>query len=102
MVDWDFLLYLMRRMGFHSKWRTWIKECISSATFTILINGSPKGFFPAERGLRQGDPLSAFLFVIIGEALNRMLSKAKACNLIHGFKPSQNAPSVFHLLFFVF
>ena len=95
-LDWH-LLYLMRRMDFRSKWRTWIKESISSATFSILINGSPKGFFPAERGLGQGDPLSSFLFVIIGEALSRMLSKAEACNLIHGFKPSQNAPSVSHL-----
>ena len=69
----------------------------SVSQISILINGSPKGFFPAERGLLEGDPLSPFLFAIIGEALSRMLSKAEGSNLINGFKPSLDAPSVPHL-----
>ena len=50
-VDWEFLQYLMRRMGFGAKWWGWIAECLSSATFLILINGSPFRFFSASRGL---------------------------------------------------
>ena len=88
MVDWDFLLCPMRKMGFGLKWRDWIKECVSTTTYSILINGSPKGFFPVERGLHQGDPLSPFRFAIVGEAVCRMLSKVEDCNLICGFKPS--------------
>lgn len=59
---------------------------MSSAHFSILINGSPKGFFKAERGIRQGDPLSPFLFVIVGEALSRMIDAGNSANLIKGFE----------------
>ena len=57
-VNWDFLLYVMRRMGFGEKWIGWIRQCISSTSFAVLVNGSPSEFFSASRGLRQGDPLS--------------------------------------------
>lgn len=65
----------------------------------MLVNGSPKGFFKAQRGLRQGDPLSPFLFVIIGEALSKMISMATEANLICGFKPTTSALMVSHLQF---
>lgn len=45
MVDWDFIWYMMGYMGFGYKWRGWIKTCVSSTKFSVLINGSPKGFF---------------------------------------------------------
>eukprot|EP00268_Persea_americana_P008172 TRINITY_DN13144_c0_g1_i6.p1 TRINITY_DN13144_c0_g1~~TRINITY_DN13144_c0_g1_i6.p1 ORF type:complete len:313 (+),score=49.71 TRINITY_DN13144_c0_g1_i6:1004-1942(+) len=98
-VDWDFLQYLMRRMGFGVKWRAWILECLSSATFSIIINGSPTGFFSASRGLRQGDPLSPFLFVIIGEALSRMLHAGVNANLFEGFRPANTILEISHLQF---
>ena len=72
-VDWYFLQYLLQRIGFAGKWRNWIKECITSASFSVMINGTPKGYFQAQRGLRQGGPQSPFLFVIVVEALNRMV-----------------------------
>eukprot|EP00268_Persea_americana_P024118 TRINITY_DN23589_c0_g4_i1.p1 TRINITY_DN23589_c0_g4~~TRINITY_DN23589_c0_g4_i1.p1 ORF type:complete len:113 (-),score=9.97 TRINITY_DN23589_c0_g4_i1:239-577(-) len=59
----------------------------------------PKGFFPALRGLKQGDPLSPFLFVIIGEALSRIIEAAANENLIKGFKLSTTAPTVTDLRF---
>lgn len=65
----------------------------------ILLNGSPKGFFPARRGLRQGDPLSPFLFVIVAEALSHMIIVAGDVSLISSFSPSEDALSITHLKF---
>lgn len=56
-IDWGFLSYMLRRMGFGNKWIARI-ECVSYVWFSILINEAPKGFFLAQRCLRQGDPLS--------------------------------------------
>jgi hypothetical protein len=84
-VNWEFLLYLLQRCGFLEKWRRWIYFCISTVRFSILVNGSPCGFFPSSRGIRQGDPLSPLLFVIVMEALSRMIDKAIGVGLISGF-----------------
>ncbi|XP_077215858.1 uncharacterized protein LOC143850501 [Tasmannia lanceolata] len=72
-------------MGFGSIRRGWIRKCVSSAWFSILINGSPKGFFKSSRGLRQGDPLSPFLFVIIVETLSKLIQKGSRKGLYEGF-----------------
>jgi hypothetical protein len=61
-VNWEFLLYLLKRFGFGEKWRDWIARCITTVQFSILINGLPSGFFSNSRGLRQGDPLSPLFY----------------------------------------
>jgi hypothetical protein len=66
--------YLLRRCDFVEKWRSWIAHCISSMWFSAMVNGNPSGFFYSSHSLRQGDSLSSFLFVIVMEALSRMLS----------------------------
>ncbi|KAK2658233.1 hypothetical protein Ddye_004766 [Dipteronia dyeriana] len=67
---------MMAKMGFGSKWRNWIWWCISTPTLSVLVNGSPTKQFGIQRGLRQGDPLSPFLFNIVVESLGNMLAKA--------------------------
>lgn len=98
-VDWWFLQYLLGRMGFGTKYRRWIQECISYAFFSIVINGSLKSFIEAQRGLRQGDPLSPFLFVAVAEALSRMMKGAENAGLIRGFEVAGDVNHISHLQF---
>lgn len=85
-VRWDFLFEIMAKMGFNQTWINWISECLSSASVSVLINGSPTDEFPMRCGLRQGDPLSQFLFLITVEGLNLMLEEAKSKKLLEGIK----------------
>ncbi|XP_016162200.1 uncharacterized protein LOC107604981 [Arachis ipaensis] len=63
-------------MGFGLRWRTWVKECVTTVSMSVLINGSPAKPFRMERGLRQGDPLSPFLFILVVDVLHRMVGDA--------------------------
>ena len=81
-ISRKFLYQVMGRMGFSSQWMSWIKWCISTASFSILINGSSASFFPSSRGLRQGDPLSPYLFVIGMEALSCLINHAVEGNYL--------------------
>ena len=61
-VKWDFIYYMLRRLGFCDRWIRWIKGCLESASVSVLVNGSStREFFP-KKGLRQGDPLALFSF----------------------------------------
>ncbi|KAL0004004.1 hypothetical protein SO802_011565 [Lithocarpus litseifolius] len=73
-------------MGFGVKCRQWIHTCISTVQFSVLVNGSPAGFFPNSRGLRQGDPLSLMLFLLVMEVFSRMLRYMEEVGIIKGFK----------------
>ncbi|XP_016185749.1 uncharacterized protein LOC107627430 [Arachis ipaensis] len=75
-VRWSFVDIVLQKMGFCQRWRNWIKECVSTATMSVLVNGSPSKPFKMERGLRQGDPLFALLFVLVVDVLHRMLGEA--------------------------
>ena len=80
-VDWGYLDTVMKKMAFPLLWRKWIKECVSTATASILVNGSPTEEFPMQRGLHQRDPLSPFLFLPAAEGLNVMMSSVVRNNL---------------------
>ena len=75
-ISWRFLFAVLQEMGFGSKWMAWIKWCITTASFSILVNGKPTGFFGSSRGLRQEDPLSPYLFVLGMEVFSILIEKA--------------------------
>ena len=83
-ISWEFLNQVMGRMGFGGRWLSWINWCISTVSFSVLINGSPVGFFPSSKGLRQGDPLSPYLFVIGMEALSCLINRAVEGKFLSG------------------
>lgn len=83
---WSFLDFMMGKMGFNERWRSWIREYISTASISVLVNGSPTEEFRVGRGLRQGDPLSLFLFLIVAEGLNMMFKEATSLGLYVGYK----------------
>jgi len=76
-VEWSFLRALMKKMGFDHRWVNWIMQCITSVSYRILINGDPKGRIRPSRGIRQGDPISPYLFILCTEALIAQIRKAE-------------------------
>ncbi|GKV49628.1 hypothetical protein SLEP1_g56369 [Rubroshorea leprosula] len=83
-VDWAYLDWMFCKMGFGMKWRGWIRECLSTARISVLVNGSPTKEFVMGKGLRQGDPLSPFLFLIVAEGLNGLVKRAENEGMLRG------------------
>jgi hypothetical protein len=98
-VEWTFLQTTLETMGFPHNLTDTIMNCVSNVTFSILINGHPSHSFPPQRGLRQGDPLSPYLFIICANVLSNLISKAQRQQKLHGVKIAHGAPDVSHLLF---
>ena len=66
---------VMQKMGFGTRWMEWMWRCISTAKFSVLVNGVLASFFSSSKGLRQGDPLSPYLFVMGMEVLSALIRR---------------------------
>ncbi|OMO52105.1 reverse transcriptase [Corchorus capsularis] len=98
-VNWSFLKLLLDKMGFCEFWTTRVMECITSTQFSIVLNGERGDSFTPERGLRQGDPLSPYLFILITEVLSQLITKVIASGDWQGFRINRRCPLLSHLLF---
>ena len=72
-VEWPFLKLVMLRLGFAEGWVELVMRCVCSASFSFLVNGVPQGHIVPSRGIRQGDPLSPYLFLFCAEGLTGVL-----------------------------
>ena len=98
-VEWDFLEAVMEKLGFSVTWRTLVMACVRTATYSIVVNGQPVGNITPSRRIRQGDPISPYLFLLCVEALSAMLSKAENARVITGVPSSKKGPCLSHLFF---
>eukprot|EP00253_Pinus_taeda_P024397 PITA_24397 len=81
-VNWIYMKKVLIAFGFDHNWARWVMALVTSSSFSILVNGSPSEIFTPSRGLRQGDPLSPFLFILMMEGLGRSINQAKVLGKI--------------------
>nr|KAJ0214448.1 hypothetical protein LSAT_V11C400195850 [Lactuca sativa] len=96
-LSWEFLDSIMQQMEFGAKWRLWIHGCLSSTRVSVLVNGSATKEFGMERGVRQGDPLSPFLFNIAAEGLHITMKEAEEKGIFKGLQLPNHGPIISHL-----
>ncbi|GJY31543.1 RNA-directed DNA polymerase, eukaryota, reverse transcriptase zinc-binding domain protein [Tanacetum coccineum] len=96
-LSWDFLDLILDKLGIGIKWPAWIKGSLHNSHSSVLVNGSPTAEFELFRGLRQGDPMSPFLFILAMEGLHALTSKAEASGLFKGASVGCNNMYISHL-----
>ena len=97
-ISWEFLDWMLKSMGFLAQFCSWIMECITTTSFSLVVNGSIYGHFKGQCGLRQGDPLSPYLFVLYLEYFSRDLQSLKD-NINFQFHPTCVVVQLSHLAF---
>ena len=98
-VEWCFLEKIMLKMGFDRRWVKTIMACVTSVQYSVRFNSMETEVFKPTRGLRQGDPLSPYLFLLVAEGLSSMLKGAEDKGELEGIKVCRDAPMISHLLF---
>lgn len=91
-VEWVYLEAIMRKMGFHERWISLAMMCVKTVSFSVLINGEPRGKIIPTRGLRQGDPISLYLFLLCVEGLSAILRDEMKMGKIKGVLVCRGAP----------
>ncbi|CAN0883939.1 LINE-1 reverse transcriptase homolog [Linum grandiflorum] len=98
-IEWAFFFKILRRLGFHSSFITWVEACITTVSYSVNFNGRRVGFFKPSRGLRQGGPLSPLLLAIVSEGLSGLFKNQLKLGVLKGIKIARTAPVVSHLFF---
>jgi len=96
-VSWSCLESMMVRLGFSERWCRWIRACVFCGRLSVLVNGCPTEEIDIRRGLKQGDPLALFLFLLVVEGLSGLVRSAEATGLYHAFKLINSGLAISHL-----
>lgn len=96
-VSWSFQDYMLSIFGFNDKCRSWICACVFSCNLAILVNGFPNQEIRIQRGLKQGDPLSPFFFLLVAESLSELFSRAVDLQIFWGLRVGSSYLVVSHL-----
>lgn len=98
-LEWDFILEVLQYFGFNSRSITLLRECICTMTYSVLLNGTHSGYIISSHDLRQGDPLSLFLFILGAEVLTQLIVRKEFQRCIRGIQVSQGGPRISHLMY---
>ncbi|XP_062021026.1 uncharacterized protein LOC133737505 [Rosa rugosa] len=98
-MEWSFLRKVLVRFGFAQGWIDVVMQCVCSVRYSFLVRGKPRGYVIPSRGLRQGDPLSPYLFLLGAEGFSALLQQKQRLGLLPGIAICPGAPHVNHLLF---
>ena len=98
-VEWSYLKAIMIKLGFHRIWVEMIMRLVTTVSFSVLFNGDRLDSFVPTRGIRQGDPISPYLFLLAAEGLSCLLKSKIQSSSLSGIKVAASAPMVSHLLF---
>ncbi|XP_027343074.1 uncharacterized protein LOC113855643 [Abrus precatorius] len=98
-IEWSFLIYMLRKLGFNEEWIRWIEACVCGGHLSILVNGSETKEFEIGRGLKQGDPLALFLFITVVEALGGLMRMAREKGMFQGLEIEGGGTHITHLQF---
>jgi hypothetical protein len=98
-IEWNFLEGVMEKMGFERIWIELTMMCVRTVSYGVIVNGKVCGSITPQRGLRQGDPISPYLFLLCAEVLRSLLTKANEEGTLLGVPSSRRGPSISHLFF---
>ncbi|XP_013699656.2 uncharacterized protein LOC125596828 [Brassica napus] len=98
-LEWSFIKAVFERLGFSAIWVNWIMQCISTVSYSFLINDTAREMVVPDRGIRQGDPLSPYIFILCGEVLSGLCCRAQNSGDLTRIRVARRCPRLTHLLF---
>ena len=98
-VEWSFIEIVMRKMSLNESWISLVMKCLTSVTYSAIINGSVHGSIMPTRELRQGDLLSPYLFLLCAEGFSALINEATQCQQLNGISICWGSPRINHLFF---